>query len=77
MSFSDFMCFPPVIRAGCGPIEERLLFEAGLISEERYLKGTGYSNLVNLRRRDITRIHQASNEGRPACIQENGRKKGP
>src|SRR5215813_1812698 len=39
-SFSDFMCFPPVIRAGCGPIEERLLFEAGLILEERYLKGT-------------------------------------
>jgi hypothetical protein len=63
------MCLPPVIRA-CGPIEERLLFEAGLISEERYLKGTGYSNLVNLRRRDITRIHQANNEGRPACIQE-------
>jgi len=63
------MWLPPVIRA-CGPIEERFHFEAGLISEERYLMGTGYSYLVNLRRRDITRIHQASNEGRPACIQE-------
>jgi hypothetical protein len=40
ISFSDFMCFPPVIWAEGGPIEERLLFEAGLISEERYLKGT-------------------------------------
>jgi len=28
-----------VIRAEGGPIEERLFFEAGLISEERYLKG--------------------------------------
>jgi hypothetical protein len=30
-SFSDFMYFPPEIRAVSGPIEERLLFEAGLI----------------------------------------------
>jgi hypothetical protein len=29
-----------------------------------------YSNLVNLRRGEIARIHQASNEGRPACIHE-------
>jgi hypothetical protein len=36
-----------------------------------------YSNLVNLRRREVTRIHQASNEGRPACIQEErARKRG-
>jgi hypothetical protein len=36
-----------------------------------------YCNLVNLRRREVTRIHQASNEGRPACIQEKwARKKG-
>jgi hypothetical protein len=69
------MYFPPVIRAVGGPIEERLLFEAGLIYEERYLMGTGYSNLVNLRRRDITRIHQASNEGRPACVQEKRARK--
>jgi len=34
------MCLPPVIQAEVGPIEERLHFEAGLISEERYLKGT-------------------------------------
>jgi hypothetical protein len=61
------MCLPPVIRA-CGPIKEKLHFEAGLIYEERYLIGTGYSDLVNLRRSDNTRIHQASNEGRPACI---------
>jgi len=42
-----------VIRTYAGPIDDGLLFEAGLISEERYLKGTRYSNLVNLRRRDI------------------------
>jgi hypothetical protein len=36
-----------------------------------------YCNLVNLQRREVTRIHQASNEGRPACIQEKwARKKG-
>jgi hypothetical protein len=64
------MYFPPEIWAGSGPIEERLLFKAGLILEERYLKGTGYSNLVNLQRRDITRIHQASNWDRPACFSE-------
>ena len=29
-----------MIRAVGGPIEERLLFEAGLNLEERYLKGT-------------------------------------
>jgi len=40
MSFSDFMYFPPEVWAVGGPIEERLLFEAGLILEERYLKGT-------------------------------------
>jgi hypothetical protein len=35
-SLSDFIYFPPVIRAYAGPIEDGLLFEAGLISEERY-----------------------------------------
>src|SRR5262245_34239638 len=30
MSLSDFTYFPPVIRAEGGPIQERLLFEAGL-----------------------------------------------
>jgi hypothetical protein len=30
-SFTDFMYFPPEIWAVSGPIEERLLFEAGLI----------------------------------------------
>jgi hypothetical protein len=34
------MNLPPVIQAVGGPIKEMLLFEAGLISEERYLKGT-------------------------------------
>jgi hypothetical protein len=59
-----------MIWARCGPIEERLIFEAGLISEERYLKGTDIQLPGELKRRDITRIHQASNEGRPACIRE-------
>src|SRR5215813_1858614 len=36
--FSDFINFPPVIRAGCGPIEVKLFFEAGLILEERYFR---------------------------------------
>jgi hypothetical protein len=47
-----------------------LIFEADLISDERYLKGTGIQRPGELERRDITRIHQASNEGRPACVQE-------
>src|SRR5262245_6884130 len=37
-SLSDFMYFPPVIRAESGPIDDGLLFEAGLISEVRYLR---------------------------------------
>jgi hypothetical protein len=38
--FSDFMYLPPVIQAEGGPIEERLFFEANLILEKRYLRGT-------------------------------------
>ncbi len=30
-----------MIWAHCGPIEERLILEAGLIAEYRYLKGAG------------------------------------
>jgi hypothetical protein len=71
------MCLPPVIQAEGGPIEKSLLFEAGLISEERYLKGTGYSNLVNLRRgTSRVFIRQVTRADLPA-FEKNGREKGP
>jgi hypothetical protein len=64
------MYFPPDDLSRGGPIEERLLFETGLISEERCLKGSSIRQPGEPVRKNITRIQQASNEGRPACIYE-------
>jgi len=49
-----------VIRAEGGPIEERLLLRLAWFQRNVTWRELTYVNLVNLRRRDITRIHQAS-----------------